>query len=178
LQGKSLYAVLLSIIAVLTLALAVMVIFLFATYNRINANQETVVAEDLPAQTREVPPEEEARINLYATGDETTGSNIFNLKPSPAHGNSYLRASITVVFDAGEKKKLLESRTEVVNSCIGEFKEACIEYFRNQTYEDLSEGDAMNKAREALKEKFNEIVAQKYDERIILRVVFEDWIIQ
>lgn len=66
----------------------------------------------------------------------------------------------------------------MVNSCIGEFKEACIEYFRNQTYEDLSEGDAMNKAREALKEKFNEIVAQKYDERIILRVVFEDWIIQ
>lgn len=177
-QGKSLYTVLLSIIAVLALALAVMVIFLFATYNKITPGQETSKPQDLPQQTREVPPEEEARINLYASDDGTSGNAIFNLKPSPAHRDSFLKASITVVYDAGKKKKLLESRTELINNSIGEFKEACIEYFRSQTYEELSEDSAMEKARDALKEKFNEILARKTDERIIIRVVFEDWIIQ
>ena len=78
-QGKSLYAVLLSIIAVLALALAVMVIFLFTTYNRINPNPEANNAKDLPQQTREVPPDEESRKPLL--GGRTVG--IFNLKASP-----------------------------------------------------------------------------------------------
>jgi len=178
LQGKSLYAILISIIAVLALALAVMVIFLFATYNRINTSPEANNVKDLPQQTREVPPEEEARLNLYAMEDGTGGDAIFNLKSSPAHENSFLKASITIVFDAGEKKKLLEERTELMKNCVGEFKEVCIEYFRSQTFEQLTDEAAMEKARDALKEKFNNIVSKRIDERIILRVVFEDWIVQ
>ena len=177
-QGKSLYAVLLSIIAVLALALAVMVIFLFTTYNRINPNPEANNAKDLPQQTREVPPDEESRINLYAGEDGTGGDAIFNLKASPAHENSFLKASVTIVFDAGEKKKHLEARTDLMEDCEGEFKEACIEYFRSQTFEQLSEDTAMEKARDALKDKFNSILSKRIDERIIIRVVFEGWIIQ
>ena len=178
-QGKSLYAILLSIIAVLALALAIMVIFLFTTYNRINnTGQEANNAKDLPQKTREVPPEEEARINLYAREDGTGGEAIFNLKSSPAHETSFLKSSITIVFDAGEKKKLLEERTELMKNCVGEFKEVCIEYFRSQTFEQLTDEAAMEKARDALKEKFNNIVSKRIDERIILRVVFEDWIVQ
>ena len=177
-QGKSLYAVLLSIIAVLALALAVMVIFLFTTYNRINPNPEANNAKDLPQQTREVPPDEESRINLYAGEDGAGGDAIFNLKASPAHENSFLKASVTIVFDAGEKKKHLEARTDLMKDCEGEFKEACIEYFRSQTFEQLSEDAAMEKARDALKDKFNSIISKRIDERIIIRVVFEGWIIQ
>ena len=177
-QGKSLYAVLLSIIAVLALALAVMVIFLFTTYNRISPSQEANNAKDLPQQTREVPPDEEARINLYAGEDGAGGDAIFNLKASPAHQNSFLKASVTIVFDAGEKKKHLETRTKLMKDCAGEFKEACIEYFRSQTFEQLSEDAAMEKARDALKDKFNSIISKRIDERIIIRVVFEGWIIQ
>ena len=177
-QGKSLYAILISIIAVLALALAVMVIFLFATYNRLNTNQESGNVIDLPKKTREVPPDEEARLNLYAREDGTGGEAIFNLKSSPAHENSFLKASITIVFDAGEKKKHLETRTQLMKDCVGEFKEACIEYFRSQTYEQLTDEAAMEKARDALKEKFNGIVSKRTDEQLILRVVFEDWIVQ
>jgi len=173
-----LYAILISIIAVLALALAVMVIFLFATYNRLNTNQESGNVIDLPKKTREVPPDEEARLNLYAREDGTGGEAIFNLKSSPAHENSFLKASITIVFDAGEKKKHLETRTQLMKDCVGEFKEACIEYFRSQTYEQLTDEAAMEKARDALKEKFNGIVSKRTDEQLILRVVFEDWIVQ
>jgi hypothetical protein len=36
----------------------------------------------------------------------------------------------------------------------------------------------MEKARDALKDKFNSILSKRIDERIIIRVVFEGWIIQ
>ena len=65
-----------------------------------------------------------------------------------------------------------------MKDCEGEFKEACIEYFRSQTFEQLSEDTAMEKARDALKDKFNSILSKRIDERIIIRVVFEGWIIQ
>lgn len=176
-QGKSLYAILLSIIAVLALALAVLVIFLFTTYNRINPDQGANATEP-PQQIRNVPPEEQARLNLYAGEDGTGGVAIFNLKSSPTHENGFLKASVSIVFDAGEKKKHLETRTGIVKESVGEFKEACIEYFRSQTFEQLSEDNAMEKARDALKDKFNSILSDRVEERIILRVVFEDWIIQ
>lgn len=176
-QGKSLYSILLSIIAVLALALAVMVIFLFTTYHGLNSNQKAD-ATGASQQVREVPPEDQATLNLYAGEDGVSGDAIFNLKSSTAHDNSYLKASVTIVFDAGKKKKELENRTQILNECLGELKEACIEYFRGQTYEQLSEDDAMEKARDTLKDKFNAILSSRIDENIILRVVFEDWVIQ
>lgn len=176
-QGKSLYTILLSIIAVLTLALAVLVIFLFTTYNGINPDKQADAARN-SQQVRNVPPEEQARLNLYAGDDGTSGDAIFNLKSSPAHENSFLKASVTIIYDAGEKKKHLEERTALLKECLGEFKEACIEYFRSQTYEDLTGDNAMDKARDTLRDKFNSILDGRTDERIVLRVVFEGWIIQ
>ncbi|HPO75843.1 flagellar basal body-associated FliL family protein [Thermoclostridium caenicola] len=176
-QGKSLYAILLSIIAVLTLALAVLVIFLFTTYNGINPDKQANATEP-PQQVRDVPPEEQAKLNIYATEDGIGGDAIFNLKPSPAHENSFLKASVTIVYDTGKKRKNLEERTAILKECLGEFKEACIEYFRSQTYEQLSEDNAMEKARDTLRDKFNSILEGRTDERIVLRVVFEGWIIQ
>jgi len=168
---------LLSIIAVLTLALAVLVIFLFTTYNGINPDDKNNAART-SQQVRNVPPDEQARLKLYATSEGTGGDAIFNLKSSPAHENSFLKASVTIIYDAGEKKKYLEERTALLKECLGEFKEACIEYFRSQTYEELSEDNAMDKARDTLRDKFNSILDGRTDERIILRVVFEDWIVQ
>lgn len=64
-QGKTLYTILLSIIAVLTLALAVMVIFVFTAFNSNTANpsQET----QKPLIERAVPKEEQAELKLLKT---------------------------------------------------------------------------------------------------------------
>lgn len=177
-QGKSLYAILLSIIAVLALALAVLVIFLFTTFN--NINRTPTAATETPAPTaRVVPPAEQVEVNLYASADSASGDSVFNLKPSPAHEASYLMASISVVYDAGEKSKLLTERTALIDSSKSEFKQAAIEYFLGLTYEDLT-GDpaSMQKARDTLKDTFSGILAKSSKDNIILKIIIDKWNIQ
>lgn len=179
-QGKSLYTILLSIIAVLTLALAVMVIFLFTAFNTNKANPAE--ATEKSATERVVPPEEQAEFNLYTTGAEAAsgkGDAVFNIKSTEEHPNSFLMASISVVYDGGDKNTLLEKRkTLLENTYLSEFKQATIEYFRDQSYEDLQSEDSMQKSRNSLKDIYSKIISQDPEEKIILKIIFDKWIIQ
>ena len=177
-QGKSLYAILLSIIAVLALALAVLVIFLFTTYNNMKTGS-TASPTPTSQEAREVPPDEQANLNLYKTAEGTSADAIFNLKSSPAHDGSFLMASITLVYDSGSKKaKNPEDRAALLMGYQSELKQACIEYFRSLTFEDLSDDAAIEKARDTLKDNFNNILADKGKDKIIIRIIFDKWIVQ
>ena len=176
-QGKSLYAILLSIIAVLALALAVLVIFLLTTYNNIKPTGNETPTPG-PTEARTVPANEQAKINIYAAADGTGGDAIFNLKPSPAHPDNFLMASVTIVIDAGTKSEKLGDRTALTNQYQSEFKQACIEYFIKMTYEDISETDAIAKARDTLKDNFSSILESATKDKIIIKVVIDNWIKQ
>lgn len=180
-QGKTLYTILLSIIAVLTLALAVLVIFLFTTFNssKVNPDEKDVKT----SEERVVPTAEQARVNLYSVGSEDTsgkaGQAIFNLKPSEDHASSFLMASISIVYDGGPKNEKLAARQELFEKTyLGELKEATIEYFRSKTYEDIVADNSMQVARDSLKEIYSKIISQDPEEKIILKIVFEQWIPQ
>jgi flagellar basal body-associated protein FliL len=174
LQGKTLYTILLSIIAVLTLALAVMVIFVFTAFNAktgISSSAET----PKPLVERAVPKEEQVEFQLYEDSNEA----IFNIKSTEAHPNSFLMASVSIIYDGGKRNKLAEDRKLLLEKNLSILKQACIKYFMNQSYEDLGGEDAMDKARASLKVTFNEIVRpDDSEDMIIIDVVFDKWIRQ
>lgn len=172
-QGKSLYTILLSIIAVLTLALTVMIIFIFTAFN---TNRGVSSGETpKPLIERAVPKEEQVEFQLYGEGNEA----IFNIKSTEDHPNSFLMASISIIYDGGKKNKLAEERKQLLNKNLSMLKQACIKYFMSQSFEELSGEEAMDKARTSLKVAFNEIVrTDDSEEAIIIDVVFDKWIRQ
>lgn len=172
-QGKTLYTILLSIIAVLTLALAVMVIFIFTAFNGSAPNPDQ--GEEIEKVERVVPQEEQAEFKLY-TGDSSDG--IFNIRSSEAHPNSFLMASISIIYDGGKKNKKLEDRQLLIEKNVSMLKQTTIKYFLSKSFEELSEIEAMEKARLSLKSAFNEIVSKDSEELIIIDVVFDKWIKQ
>ena len=173
-QGKSLYTILLSIIAVLTLALAVMIIFIFTAFNT-NRGAPSSGETPKPLVERAVPKEEQQEFKLFGESNEA----IFNIKSTEDHPNSFLMTSISIIYDGGKKNKLAEERKELLNKNLSMLKQACIKYFMNQSFDDLSGEEAMDKARTSLKAAFNEIVrTDDSEEAIIIDVVFDKWIRQ
>ncbi len=173
-QGKTLYTILLSIIAVLTLAVAVLIIILF-TYN---------TGKAIPAERnikRAIPPEEQAEFRLYGSSEENGSSDaVFNIKNTDKHPNSFIMASISIIYDGGEKNKHLEERTDLIQRVyLSQLKQATIEYFREKTFEELQNPEAMEDARNSLLETYNNIVSNEGTEDLfIIKVVFDKWIIQ
>lgn len=169
-QGKSLYTILLSIIAVLSLALAVLIVILL-TINPGSAEKPSGVDE------RIIPIEEQVEFKLYGSDDSKEA--VFNIKSTEKHPNSFIMASVSIFYDAGNKSSLLEERKALVeNTYLSELKQATIEYFRSKTYEELQAEEGMKKAREELKDIYNKIVGNGTDKKIIVKVIFDRWIIQ
>jgi len=173
LQGKTLYTILLSIIAVLTLALAVMVIFIFTAFNGANAKPEHHNAAE--KVEREVPQDEKAEYKLYS---EESGDGIFNIKASEDHPNSFLMTSVSIIFDGGKKNRKLDERRQLIEKNDSLLKQATVKYFLSKSFEDLSQENAMEEAKKALKEAFNEIVSKDSEELIIIDVVIVKWMKQ
>lgn len=172
-QGKTLYTILLSIIAVLTLALAVMVIFIFTAFNNTKTNPEQ--GEEIQQVERVVPQDEQAEYKLYT---EDSGDGIFTIKPSEAHPNSFLMTSISIIFDGGKKNKKLEDRQLLIEKNNSLLKQATIKYFMSKSFEELGEEDAMENAKLSLKSAYNDIVSKDSEELLIIDVVIVKWMKQ
>lgn len=180
-EGKGIYTILLAIVAVLTLAVAVLVIFLFTTFNRgtvTAGNGETL--PDTVATERPVPPDELKEYIIY-TGEGASGSGLFNLKATPEHPEGYLMVTFSVKYDVGPKRKLEEERTALVEATYAsELKQAASLYFGNLTYEEANDTATRQKAADTLRDTFNEIVNTGVTEKqvIIYKVVFDKWLVQ
>lgn len=172
-QGKTLYTILLSIIAVLTLALAVMIIFIFTAFSGNNAKPQQ--GEEVEKIQRDVPMDEQAEYKLYS---EDGKEGIFTLKASEKHPNSFLMCSVSVIFDGGKKNKKLEERQKLLEKSDTQLKQATVKYFMSKTFEDLSEDDAVEEARTALKSAYNDIVSKDSEELIVIDVVIYKWVKQ
>lgn len=174
-QGKTLYTILLSIIAVLTLALAVMIIFVFTAFN--GANAKPVQETNKPLVERAVPKDEQAEYKLY-TSSGSNGDAIFNIKSTKEHPNSFLMASISILYDGGKKNKFLEERQLLFDKNTSLLRQATIKYFMSQSFDELRAEDAMEKAQAALKAAYNDIVSIDSENMIVINVVFDKWIMQ
>lgn len=171
-QGKTSYTLLLSIIAVMALALAVMIV-LFTTV--FNAGPKDPSKETKPPLVeRAVPMEERSEYRMYEAGKDP----IFSIKSTEDYPNSFLVTSVSIIFDGGKKNKNLEERTLLIDKNLSLLKQQTIKYFMSQTFEELRQEDAMDKAKVALKESFNQIVSSESEDMIIIDVIFEKWIMQ
>ncbi len=166
-RGKLPYIILFVIIAVLTIALAVVSIFYFVASNPPVEEEGAIETVVEPANLVEYSP--------YTTSDNP----VFNLKKTEAHPNSFIMASVSIIYDSGEKKKIQEERTEIVQvKYLSQLKQAVIEYFLSKSYEDLTSEGAMATARDDLKQIFNEIIGSTPKGQFIHQIVFDKWIIQ
>ena len=175
-QGKSLYTILLSIIAVLTLALAVLIIFIFTT---LNSTTPQPAGGDGIVVSRVVAPEEMAEFKLCGSVDENgkAQGDVFNIKSTDDHPSSFIMASVSIIYDGGDKNALLEQRKALLEKTYSsELKQATIDYFRNKTFNELQAPGAMQEARDTLKDSYCKIIGE--DSNIILKVVFGQWLIQ
>ena len=176
-QGKTLYTILLAIIAVLTLSLAVLIIFVFTTFS--SNHSAAVDKNQRPADQVVVPAEEQAELTLYGAGTDSKTDGVFNLKSTKDHPNSFLMASVSIKYDGGKKNKFLEERKQLFEvTYLSQLRQATIEFFRGKSYDDLKSTDAMQECRDELKEIYGQIISESADAKIILRVVFDKWILQ
>jgi flagellar basal body-associated protein FliL len=86
--------------------------------------------------------------------------------------------SVSIIYDGGKKNRKLEKRKELLEKNDSLLKQATIKYFLSKSFEELSENNAMEEARKALKDAFNEIVSKDSEELIIIDVVIVKWMKQ
>lgn len=179
-QGKGIYVILLGIIAVLTLAVAVLSIFLFVMFNHPSQGPVEPAATDsaVTAEGPKLVPAEELRTwNPFATSDNANAPALFDLLPSPEHEKSYVQVTLLVKFDVGKKRNNEEDYAQLVESdSAPEIKQAVALYFKNLTFDECKSPEAVPKAQDALKESFNRIVDENAAEElgIVYKVIVEN----
>ena len=158
-ESKSIYTILLSIIAVLTLALAVLIIFLFISYN---PNQQAVNNADTVKgmSERVVPDDEMIEFKLF-NGEE----KMFALKGEPENPDSIVMVSVTIKCDAGKKRRKEADITSLVEQYMSELEEAVGDYYANITLTEAKLLEIRYKARDDLLEIFNEILNRNKQEK-------------
>lgn len=183
-QGKGIYVILLGIIAVLTLSVAVLSIFLFVMFNHPAPGgvQDLAQAEETAEpEIRLVPAEEQRSWNPFATGDNPNAPGLYNLMPSEGRESSFLQVTLLIKYDVGENRELEALHSELVETfSAAEIRQACAMYFRRLTYEEVKAAEAIPQAQDALKEAFNRIIDENAGEPlgIIRKVVIENMLPQ
>jgi len=168
LESKSIYTILLAIIAVLALALAVLIIFIFISYN---PNQQVATnIESKGMSERVVSDEEMIEFKLFEGAEK-----MFALKSEPENPDSIVMVSVTIKCDAGEKRKKETDITNRVNQYMSEFEEAVGDYFANMTLTEAKLVETRYKARDDLLKIFNDIInANKTEkEKVIYKVTLQ-----
>lgn len=151
-EGKSIYTILLAIIAVLTLALSVLIIFLFISYNP--GRQAAGDIESTKAMSERVVPDDEMIEFKLFDGSE----KMFALKGEPKNPDSIVMVSVTIKCDASEKRKKEADIISRVTQYMSELEEAAGDYFANMTLSEAKLLETRYKARDDLLDIFNEII--------------------
>jgi flagellar basal body-associated protein FliL len=170
LEGKSIYTILLSIIAVLSLALAVIIIFLFISFN---PNQQTSGKAQLDNSISErvVPDDEMIEFKLF-NGEE----RIFALKDDGENQNPLVMVSVSLKCDAGARRRKEKEITNLVSVLYQtELEQAVGDYFADMSLAEAKELETRYKARDDLIEIFNEILNENKPnkQKIVYRVTLQ-----
>lgn len=155
----------------MALALAVMIVFLFTAFNATPADPSQLTKP--PLLERAVPSEEQAEFSLYSEGE------VFSIKSTDTHSNSFIKTSVSITFDGGKKNKKLEDRKALIERSSARLKNATVKYFMSQGFEDLQDGkETIEAVESALKAAYNDIVSAESEDMIIIDVIVMEWIVQ
>jgi len=164
LEKKGIYTILLSIVAVLSLALAVLIVFLFISSP--SRNNKAVQADNTISE-RVVPDSELVEYKLF-DGQE----KIFALKYEPDHPDSIVLVSVSIKCDTGEKRKNEEKINNLISLYTSELEQAVGDYFADMSYSDAKNIETRYKARDDLLEIFNSILNEnkQVKQKIVYKV--------
>ncbi len=168
-EGKSIYTILLAIIAVLTLSLAILIIFLFISYN---PNQQAAIdVETTKGMSERVVPDAEMIEFKLFLGEE----KMFALKGEPENPDSIVMVSVTIKCDTGEKRKKETDVTTRVTQYMSELEEVVGDYFADMTLTEAKLVETRYKARDDFIRIFNDIInANKQDkEKTVYKVTLQ-----
>lgn len=149
-ERKSIYTILLSIIAVLSLALAVLIIFLFISYP---SRKDNITQTDAIISERVVPDSELEEYKLF-NGEE----KLFALKYESDHPDSIVLVSVSIICDTGEKRKNEQKIDNLISLYKSELEQAVGDYFAKMTFSEAKDIETRYKARDELLEIFNNIL--------------------
>jgi len=183
LEGKGIYVILLGIIGVLTLTVAVLVIFIFVTFNKPALTAEATADSPIATDSGPVliPADELKTFNPFATKDNASAPAVYDLQASEGHASSFVQVTLLLKYNVGVKRENeLTHTTLVQESSVAEIKQACSIYFKGLTYEDCKSPEAIPKAQDFLKEEFNRIVDENAADniQIIYKVIIENMLPQ
>ncbi|NLX77372.1 MAG: flagellar basal body-associated FliL family protein [Clostridiaceae bacterium] len=165
-ERKGTYTILLSIIAVLSLALAVLVVFLFISYPS-REKDNRLIQTDNPITERVVPDEEMGEFKLF-DGQE----KLFALKDEPDRADSIVLVSVSIKYDTGVKRRDEEKIVNLITLYKSELEQAVGDYFANMTYTEAKDIETRYKARDDLLQIFNSILNENKEskQKIVYRV--------
>lgn len=166
-EGKGSFFILLIIVAILTLTLAVLAGYLFF----VSGTPKTPTAE-AATQPAEIKPTEKD-LGHHKLFD---GKQYFNLKSEEDSKVSIIMLGMQLDYF---KSKNAEQDTEKITAFDGKIKETIGTYFQNMTLEEARKPETKVKAKEDLKKKFNELMADKKTKKdFVYEVIFYEWFCQ
>jgi len=170
LAGKGSFFIMLVIIAFLSLALAVTAGLFFLTSGK-SSNKENVDSTVAPAEPS--PPKDSELLDLKIE------KKAFNLKPLPnAEEMSYLQVSGVVKYFASVEG--VSNTTEKMTASEAQVMEICSKYFMGLTINDVKEDGAIDKAKEELTRRINNVITMNEEKKnpIVYTINFSEWIYQ
>ncbi|PQQ67859.1 flagellar basal body-associated FliL family protein [Acetivibrio saccincola] len=167
-ESRGSFIILISIVAVLSLTLA-----LLAGYVWLGQNSNPVSAKDPHNQNVRIPLEKELiKEKLF---DEKTA---FNLKSEDSGKTSVIVVSVELSYF--KKVKGIKNTTAKIEANKGKLQEIVGTYFQKLTVDDVADVEFKEKAREELTALMNEFLLSNENskENIIYTIVFEQWFYQ
>jgi len=170
LGGKGSFIVLLVIVAVLTLVLAMMAVYLFIVAGTPQNNAESAVHTDINTPQR--PDADE--LGYKKLFEE---KKFFNLK-SEDNKNPVIQVEVNLVYF--KKIKGIKNVEDKITSFESEIKEAIGTYFQQLTLEQVKDPACKKKAKEDLIKEINNLLSSDENKHfdIIYDIVFEEWFYQ
>jgi flagellar basal body-associated protein FliL len=168
LGGKGSFFILLIIVAVLTLALAVLAGYLFFVAGSPNAVTE------VSAKETTVRPSDE-NLGVYKLYES---KEYFNLKNEDESKIAVIRVNVQLVYY--KKVKGIKDVAKKIETYDGQLKEIVGTYFQSLTLEEVKKPETKEKAKTDLAKRMNELLTASEKEKrdIIYTINFDDWFYQ
>jgi flagellar basal body-associated protein FliL len=169
LESKSTFFILITIVAVLALSLAALAGYLVIQGG---SGGEKIEAA---GQTIDVPNDDElVKVPL------TSGSTYFNLKKTDPNKTSIIQLNVTLRCYKTLKRDKKAVVEDIIAARSEEIQELVVKFFMNLTADDVQNSAMLDKAKEDLTRKINELLneGEEEPEDIVYKVIFSEWLFQ
>ncbi|HHV60389.1 MAG TPA: flagellar basal body-associated FliL family protein [Clostridiaceae bacterium] len=165
---RSLITILVLVIAILSIALAISIGYIFTIADNPKAG------DNIQSVNLETPPPSDNELSKMSLFED----QIFNLKNAQSGGMHIIKVGVEIQYF--KKVKGIKDVDAKLDLHKGTIKELVGTYFQNKTLDDVMAEDAKQKAKQELTTQINELLSlnEKENKKIVYTIVFEEWFYQ